>query len=74
MPNRDDYAVWLADAFLSTADYQTRTLTVYDGLEWGFTVAAPLPGTWTLMLTGLAGFGGVVAYRRKKQIGARVAA
>lgn len=74
MPNRDDYAVWLADAFLSTADYQTRTLTVYDGLEWGFTVAAPLPATWTLMLTGLAGFGGVVAYRRKKQIGAGIAA
>ncbi len=69
-PSRDDYAVWTADAWLSTADYGSRTLTVYDGLEWGFTVAAPLPAIWTMMLTGLAGFG-FVTYRRKRQVGVR---
>ena len=72
-PSRDDYAVWTADAWLSTVDYASKTLTVYDGLEWGFTVAAPLPATWTVMLTGLAGFG-FVAYRRKRQVGLRAAA
>jgi len=66
-PSRDAYAWWLADLWLSTADYTARVLTVYDGIEWGFTVETPLPAAWTMMLIALSGFGVVAGYRRRKQ-------
>ena len=36
-PNRNATAIWIGDAYITTANYTTRTLTVYDGVEWGFT-------------------------------------
>jgi hypothetical protein len=67
-PNRDANANWLADAWISTANFTTDTLTVYDGVQWGFTVTAVLePSTWAMMLIGFAGIG-FMAYRRKAKL------
>jgi len=65
-PARDAYAVWLADAWISTADYTNKILTVYDGVEWGFTVVTPLPSTWTMLIVGFVGLG-FFAYRGTKK-------
>jgi hypothetical protein len=46
-----------ADAFLSKVNYTTRTLTIYDGVEYGFylyAVEVPEPAAWTLMLISMA--------------------
>jgi hypothetical protein len=43
-PGRTADAYWLGQVFLTEADYTTRTLKVYDGIGWGFTVAAMPPG------------------------------
>jgi hypothetical protein len=49
-PGRDATAIWTGDAFITTANYTTRTLTVYDGVFWGFTVVpVPEPSTFVLM-------------------------
>lgn len=67
MPSRDAYAVWLADAWISMADYTNDILTLYDGVEWGFTIAAtPLPTAWTMMMIGMSGVG-FVAYRGRNR-------
>jgi len=67
-PSRDATANWLGDAWISTLDRSSRTLTVYDGLEWGFNVS-PVPefSTWAMMLFGFAGVG-FMAYRRKSKL------
>lgn len=44
-----------ADAFLSKVNYTTRTLTIYDGVEYGFYLyAVPEPQAWSLMLVSVA--------------------
>ena len=68
MPSRDANASWLADAWISTVDTTARILTVYDGVEWGFTVI-PEPGSLTLLATGVIGFS-VIRRRRQKVISA----
>jgi hypothetical protein len=38
-----------AEAFLSYVDYNARTLTIYDGIDYGFrNDVVPEPGTWAL--------------------------
>lgn len=52
-----DSAFFDADAFLSKANYTTRTLTVYDGVEYGFFLhveAVPEPAAWVLMSIGFS--------------------
>jgi hypothetical protein len=54
-----------ADAFLSKVDYNARTLTIFDGVEYGFYVYAidvPEPSTWLLMVTAM-GFLAVLVQR-----------
>ncbi|MEX2113086.1 MAG: PEPxxWA-CTERM sorting domain-containing protein [Pirellulales bacterium] len=51
-----DGAFFEADAFLSKVNYTTRTLTIFDGVEYGFylyAIEVPEPATWALMLVGL---------------------
>jgi PEP-CTERM motif len=53
-----------AVALLSMADYATRTLTVYDGVSWGFVLSAvPEPASWVMLLSGL-GLALLVARRK----------
>lgn len=50
-----DTGFFEADAFLSKADFDTRTLTIYDGVHYGFYLyATPEPASWILMLTAFA--------------------
>jgi hypothetical protein len=66
-PGRDATANWLADAYISTADYTKHVLTVYDGIEWGFNVVpVPEPSTWAMLLIGMAGLG-FAGYRRSRR-------
>jgi hypothetical protein len=60
MPARDASASWLADAWISSIDTTTDTLTVYDGIQWGFSVPEPISGA--LLAAGLAG----LAYVRRR--------
>lgn len=61
-PERAASAFWYAEAYLAAANFDTRTLTIYDGVSWGFTVT-PEPGTMAL-----AGLGAVLifAFRRRR--------
>lgn len=44
-----------ANVYLSVINYDTRTLTVYDGVEYGFqNYVSPEPGTWVIAGTGFA--------------------
>jgi hypothetical protein len=65
-PNRNANAMWLGDAWISTADFSTDTLTVYDGVEWGFSVVTPLPAALPLFATGLGALG-LLGRRRKRK-------
>jgi hypothetical protein len=38
-PARDANATFIADSFIATIDTQSRDLTVYGGIEWGFSVS-----------------------------------
>jgi hypothetical protein len=61
-----DNAFFEADAFLSKVNYTTRTLTIYDGVEYGFFLhvePVPEPAAWMLMSIGLA-LGAIVVHRR----------
>jgi hypothetical protein len=57
-------ATWLADAWLSTIDSATDTLTVYDGVQWGYTLVLPEPSSIGLLMAGLAALG--VVRRRQR--------
>ena len=48
-PGRDATAIWIGDAYISTVNYSTKTVTLYDGVEWGFTVT-PVPEPSSLLL------------------------
>lgn len=61
-----DTGFFEADAFLSAVDYDTRTLTVYDGVHFGFYLyAVPEPGTWVLMVTAI-GAALVIRVRKRR--------
>ena len=64
-PHRPPTETWTAVAYLSTADYTSRTLTVYDGVKYGFSVGVPEPSP--VLLCGTAGLIGlaVARYRRR---------
>lgn len=52
-PSRDATAYWYGVAWISTADYTTRDLTLYSGVAWGFTVVpVPEPPPITLFSFG----------------------
>ena len=54
-----------AEAFLGTVNYTTKTLTLYDGLDYGFdNSAAPEPSTLVLFASGFAGLMGILRRRR----------
>jgi MYXO-CTERM domain-containing protein len=52
---------WQAQIFLTTWDPAREILNIYDGVWWGFQLGVPTPGTFTL-----AGLGGLVAFRRRR--------
>jgi hypothetical protein len=63
MPARDASASWLADAWISSIDYSDETLTVYDGVQWAFSV--PEPASIGALGIGLAGAGFLRLGRRR---------
>jgi hypothetical protein len=70
-PRRTANQSWTAVAYLSTANFATDTLTVYDGVAYGFTTLIfPEPGSLTLCAVAAAGFAGVSWRKRKKKAGA----
>jgi hypothetical protein len=67
-PDRDADASWQGQAFLMEANYRTRTLTVFDGVGWGFYVQennVPEPASMALCGCGLAGL--LLYARRRRQ-------
>ena len=65
-PSRNATAIWIGDAYITTANYTTRTLTVYDGVEWGFTVT-PVPEPSALLMAGLGALMLAIYKRRRRQ-------
>ncbi len=54
--------------FLATDNTTTKTLTIYDGVWWGYQAATvPEPSTWILLATGC----GIVAFARRRDPRAR---
>jgi hypothetical protein len=53
-----------AEAFFSVIDYTNKSLTIYDGVDYGFVNYAPEPGTWTLCLAAL----GAVVFKRCRKV------
>ncbi len=54
---------WQAQVFLATGDIARRTLTIYDGVWWGFTLSTNIPTPGSLALLAL---GGLAAARRRR--------
>lgn len=54
---------WQAQVFLATGDIARRTLTIYDGVWWGFGLSTNVPSPGSLALLGL---GGLAAARRRR--------
>jgi len=50
-PSRTADAYWRGELFLASYDEDTRTVTVYDGVLWGFDINTPLPTAFALFLT-----------------------
>jgi len=54
--------------FLATDNAANKTLTIYDGVWWGYQAASvPEPSTWILLLSGC----GIVAFARRRDLRAR---
>ncbi len=54
--------------FLATDNTTTKTLTIYDGVWWGYQAASvPEPSTWILLVSGC----GIVAFARRRDPRAR---
>jgi hypothetical protein len=54
-PERNTSAFWYAEAYLASANFDTRTLTVYDGIGWGFSIV-PEPGALAFVAVGIVVF------------------
>jgi hypothetical protein len=54
LPPSSSQAFFNADAYLSLADYGTHTLTVYDGVSYGYRNAIPEPPTRSVLSAGFA--------------------
>jgi hypothetical protein len=68
-PSRDATAVWEGAAFLTTVDYTGDSITVYDGVAWGFTVQpVPEPASFALIGAGLAALGFFGRGRKDKAV------
>jgi hypothetical protein len=65
-PAREADNTWMGQAFLMKANYRTRTLTVYDGVGWGFYVQ-DVPEPATLALSGCGVLGLLLYARRRRQ-------
>lgn len=48
-----DTGFFEADAFLSKVDYTNRSLTIYEGVHYGFCLAVPEPQVASLLLIGI---------------------
>ncbi len=58
---------WVAVALISSANFNTKTLTTYEGFAWGFDVECrPVPEPMSLFVTSLA-IGAVMTRRRKQE-------
>jgi len=54
--------------FLATDNTTTKTLTIDDGVWWGYQAAAvPEPSTWILLVSGC----GSVAFARRRELQVR---
>jgi PEP-CTERM motif len=54
--------------FLAKDNTTTKTLTIYDGVWWGYqAVSVPEPSTWILLVSGC----GIVAFARRRDLRAR---
>jgi len=47
-------AFFAAEAFFGVLDYSNKSLTIYDGVDYGFLNTAPEPATWGLCVAALA--------------------
>jgi hypothetical protein len=73
-PNIDYFAppgpqgFFFGNTYISIESIANKTLTVYDGVDYGwhnFVKGVPEPSTWALMLLGLGGLGAAVRARAK---------
>jgi len=68
-----DTGFFEADAFLSKADFDTRTLTIYDGVHYGFYLyATPEPASWALMAMALVAATIVMTRKQRLRSGSHV--
>jgi len=57
----DAYVEWEAQTYLATWDRANKDITLFNGIQWGFTITVPTPGGIAFLALG-----GVTAARRRR--------